>query len=72
VGEAKAGRNWRVKYLTKEEFELFKDNDFLHLVRDVKSVKRWQIAMLVGVVLVPFGLLYAFYQILSLMVWGVR
>jgi len=44
------GRNWRARYLTKDEFAQFRDNHFKHLVNDVKWLKLLLVVILAAVI----------------------
>lgn len=43
--EKKKGRNWKAKYLQRIDFQEWLDNDWKHLVDDVRLMK-WQIKLL--------------------------
>ena len=57
-------RGKKVNYLTKKEFDNFKDNDFLHLCIDVSGVKKdvnwlkWLNVTVIGAVLVRLALTF--------------
>lgn len=56
--EEKKGRNWRAKYLTKEDFEGWKTNEFRHFVHLV-----WII--LAAVIVLPTIFFVAVVQLLG-------
>lgn len=59
------GRNWRAKYLTKGEFEAWRDNDFFHLVKDVKLHRKLLIGILLATILVPTVFMICVVQLLG-------
>lgn len=44
------GRNWRAKYLTKDEFNEWRTNHFAHLVTDIKWIKLILLIVLAAVI----------------------
>ena len=63
--EAKRGRNWRSKYLTKEDFWAWVNNDFCHLKKEVKLNRKLLLGILFAVIAVPTIFMIAVVQILG-------
>jgi len=63
--EEHKGRNWRAKYLTRDEFAEWRDNHFAHLVKDVKLNRRLLLGILFAVVAVPTVFMIVVVQLLA-------
>jgi len=59
------GRNWRAKYLTRDEFHRWVNNDYAHLVQDVKLNRRLLVGILIATVVIPTAFMLCIVQILG-------
>ena len=61
----KRGKNWRAKYLQRSEFYEWRDNDFCHLVKDVKLNRKLLVGILFAVVAIPTIFMITVVQLLG-------
>ena len=63
--ENRKGRNWRAKYLTRDEFTEWRDNHFAHLIKDVRLNRKLLFGILFATVAVPTVFMIVVVQLLA-------